>query len=268
MPRSGSDRYAEAGRRSAAGAALLLAVLFSAGVARAAPASCHCFRDRSFDPARPAAADPYFLVAARNALIAVAFGVPRRSLVGARMAGTSADDLWVAHFAARRLGLDGGELLAARGSAASWEEVLRGPKVPPGRLGERMARLLAEGASDETLAAGSADETLAALLGADPSELSRIRAEGAPTGEVVLAALLARRTGRAVASLRAEVLSGSATWGGLLAGSGLRQDNLEGEIRKLAGSPAGGSRLPAPGRSGEGGADRTGGPPRREGSGG
>jgi hypothetical protein len=44
---------------------------------------CHCFRDRTFEPDRPAAADPYILATARSSLLSAAYGPPKRELVAA-----------------------------------------------------------------------------------------------------------------------------------------------------------------------------------------
>ena len=50
----------------AAPLALALAALLPAPGLAAPAAACHCYRDRAFDPARPAAADPYILATTRS----------------------------------------------------------------------------------------------------------------------------------------------------------------------------------------------------------
>ena len=42
--------------------------------------ACHCYQDRTFDPERPAAADPYILATTRSSLLSAAFGVDKRAL--------------------------------------------------------------------------------------------------------------------------------------------------------------------------------------------
>src|SRR5512138_3933537 len=109
--------------------ALLLAVAVLPAAAAAAPtANCHCFRDRAFDPARPAAADPYVLATTRSSLLSAALGPGKGSLVRAVMGGTAPDDLWVAHWAAARAGGDAGALLEAKGAKGSWKAALAGAK--------------------------------------------------------------------------------------------------------------------------------------------
>lgn len=50
-------------------------------IAPAAGPSCHCFRDREYDPANPAKSDEYLLATASNTLLATAYGVPKRDIV-------------------------------------------------------------------------------------------------------------------------------------------------------------------------------------------
>jgi hypothetical protein len=35
--------------------------------------TCHCFRDRSYDPAQPSMGDPYFLATTQNSFFAIVF---------------------------------------------------------------------------------------------------------------------------------------------------------------------------------------------------
>jgi len=60
---------------------------------RAIPAiSCHCFTDRSYDAARPAAADPYFLASIQNSFIAIVFNTDKNNIVIKKQQGTSSMD--------------------------------------------------------------------------------------------------------------------------------------------------------------------------------
>jgi hypothetical protein len=95
-------------------------------------AGCHCFRDRTYEPDRPAAADPYVLATARSSLLSAAFGVPKADLIRAVMGGAAPEDLWVAHAAAAWSGGTASELLEAREAKGSWPAALSGAKgLPP-----------------------------------------------------------------------------------------------------------------------------------------
>src|SRR5512136_1470103 len=96
-------------------AVLLLGLAAAPAAARAQPtAACHCFKDRTFDPIRPAAADPYILATTRSSILSAAFGVGKPVLVQEVMTGTDPDDLWVAYWAGARTGRDAAALLAER----------------------------------------------------------------------------------------------------------------------------------------------------------
>src|SRR5512145_1781507 len=99
--------------------ALLLAALALGALPAAAPAAptvtCHCFKNRSFDPADPPAADPYILAATRSSLLSAAFGVAKAGLVRAVMTGTAPEALWIAHWSSARTGREAGWLLDAHG---------------------------------------------------------------------------------------------------------------------------------------------------------
>ena len=166
-------------------------LLLPAGALAAGP-SCHCFRDREYDPANPDKSDEYLLATAANTLLSAAYGVPKREIVQARMSGTSGEDLWISTFAAHRRGEAAGVLMTARAAAASWREVFRSRGGQLESLGPRFVAALAGGAGDAALARLAAAETLAARLGTPWAELEELAGRGATLQETVLAALIGR----------------------------------------------------------------------------
>ena len=85
--------------------ALLLAMIAVSSPAQAIPAiTCHCFTDRSFDPAKPALADPYFLAMTQNTLFALVFKIDKKTVVIKKQQGVSSDDLWLAYWIAAKSG--------------------------------------------------------------------------------------------------------------------------------------------------------------------
>jgi hypothetical protein len=207
---------------------LALAALLSSAPVLAEPTGpCHCFRQRTFDPAQPEAADPYILATVRSSLLSAAFGPPKRELVAAVMTGTPPEDLWIAHWAAARTGRDASALLSVRGSRRSWSAALDGATGLSGPFQAALAR----GAPDAELAAIAVDDVLGARLGAVASELAAVRAAGASTSEVILSTLLAARVGTAPATVLAPVKAGRATWGAALRALGLAPKDLDGVVR-------------------------------------
>jgi len=213
---------------AALGALALAAALGpSPAAGQGAAAGCHCFRDRTYDPARPAAADPYVLATSRSSLLSAAFAVPKAELVQGAMGGTAPEDAWVARWAGARAGRDAGALLEAKGAKGSWRAALAGASG----LGAPFQAALARGASDAELAALAVDDVLVARFRADPAAVESLRAAGATSEQVVVAAILAARLGTPTVPLLKAVQAGQTTWGSLLADAGLPPKEIDAFVR-------------------------------------
>ena len=207
---------------------LLLALAVIPAAARAESAvTCHCFRDRAFDPALPSAADAYILATTRSSLLSATYGVTKSALVRAVMTGTSPEDLWIAHWAAARTGRSSGFLLMAVGETGSWRAALAGT----GGLPAEFEEALAGGSQPSALAAIAIDDVLRTRLSADADGLRKLRAAGASSEQVVLAAFLADRTRRPAPELFASYKAGKATWGTLLRDAGLEPQAIDAAVR-------------------------------------
>ena len=199
----------------------------------ASAVSCHCFRDRSFDPARPAAADPYVLATAQNSLLAAAFGTEKKEIVSAKMTGTPGEDLWVAHWAGAKLGLRPAELLDARSRAAGWSEAFADLGVEASRLGGDAAEVLARHGGDAALTSLVVDDVLVSRLRATPEALREVRARGAVDAATVAASILFRLSGKSPAETYLSVAEGSTTWGSLFHSVGVEPPTIEEAVRKF-----------------------------------
>ncbi len=213
--------------------AFLLAAAVAAtvpGASLAAPTvACHCYQDRTFDPARPAAADPYILATTRSSLLSAAFGVDKRSLVSAVMTGTAAEDLWVAHHAGARTGRPAAALLALREGRGSWDRALDGLAG----LDTPFTAALAGGADGRALAALAVDDVLMSRLRVAPATVRSLRDAGATPEERILASALAVHLSAPTAPLVVQVRAGKTSWGQVLADCGLAPRDLDGLIRRL-----------------------------------
>ncbi len=209
--------------------ALALAAVAPVASLAAPTVACHCYQDRTFDPERPAAADPYILATARSSLLSAASGVDKRSLVSAAMTGTAAEDQWVAWHASARTGRSQAALLALYQERGSWAAALSGR---PG-LDATFAAALAGGADSRALAGLAVDEVLVTRLRVSPAEVKTLRDAGASPEERILASALAAHLSAPTAPLVVHVRSGKATWGAVLLDAGLSPRDLDGLIRRL-----------------------------------
>ncbi|WP_242335103.1 MULTISPECIES: hypothetical protein [Anaeromyxobacter] len=199
------------------------------GAGTKSTAGCHCFRDRTFELERPAAADPYILATTRSSLLSAAFGPGKASLVQAVMTGTAPEDLWIAHFAAARSGGDAGALLEAKGAKGAWKPALAGAKGLDGPF----AAALARGAPDRELAGIAVDDVLVRRAGASAEAVRAVRQAGASTEETILATVLSRKLGSPAVPLVQKVRSGQATWGRVLNDAGLVPKQMDGIVREI-----------------------------------
>jgi hypothetical protein len=204
-------------------------ILLAPGAARSAAVSCHCFRDREYDPARPAASDVYLLATASNTFLAASAGIPKREIVQARMSGTSGEDLWIAAHVARRRAEDARAVLQARAGAPSWREFFRTGGGDLERLGPRFVAALASGAPDTALAWIAAAEALAERVGTPWEQLDTLAGAGAGYQETVVAAFIGMWA-RQPAPRVFEAARAGAGWSGQLAALGKVPKEMETEI--------------------------------------
>lgn len=212
-------------------------LLFPPGAVAAGP-SCHCFRDREYDPAAPEKSDEYLLATASNSLLSAAYAVPKREIVQARMSGTSGEDLWIATYAASRQGETAGVLMTARAAAGSWREVFRARGGQLESLGPHVVGALAAGAGDAALAHLTAAETLAGRLGTPWAELAALIERGATLQETVLAALIGHWSARTASAVYADVTAGKSGWSRLLDAVDRVPKQMEAEVQEALRSTA------------------------------
>jgi hypothetical protein len=209
---------------------LLVAVTALPYLTSAAEASaCHCYRDRTFDPERPGAADSYILATTRSSLLSAVFGRSKRELIEAVMTGTSSEDLWIADWSAARTGRSSRSLLDAKRATQSWKAVL----APAAGLGQSFKEAVANGASDADLAALAVDDVLVTRLRTSASTVAELRRAGASTSDLILSVVLAEQLRTHAATIFEPVRSRKGTWGIVLQALGLTPKDMDGVVRHV-----------------------------------
>lgn len=187
--------------------------------------TCHCFKQREFEPARPATVDPYILATARNSLLAASSGYRKGDVVRERMTGATESDLWFSLFLAARTGTSPGALREARTGAGSWKEALDALSIPTGKLGPAFEEARRTG-EEEAMSQALADLALVNGFKVSREVLARLRSAGAGNAEAVLSLLLAQRTRRDPGAVLEDVTSKRHTWGWLLHAAGIVPESL------------------------------------------
>ncbi len=195
--------------------------------------TCHCFTDRSYDPAHPTLADPYFLATTQNSFVAAVFGVDKKTIVLKKQEGISADDLWVAYWLAVRSGADPGSLLQEHKARGSWRQVAAPLTVSAGSWGGKVAEALKAGAADKRLANAVVDELLLRFRFLGAPELAALRKAGAGDQELILSGLIAAKTRQPAFQLYRQVNGGRTSWGALLQQARIDPADIQPEVTAL-----------------------------------
>jgi hypothetical protein len=209
---------------------LVIALMIPMPVLAAPAITCHCFTDRSFEPARPAVADPYFLAATQNSFFAVVFNIDKKNIVMKKQQGASSDDMWVAYWAASRSGASPDTLLQAKQKNGAWKDVLSPLRIPVKALGTRFSNALNAKQSAGHLSKTVVDEIISHNQLLSEGELAAMRQAGASNQELILAAVIGSKTGRPARQMYLEVKNGAKTWGQLLQLSKINTADMQREI--------------------------------------
>ena len=195
--------------------------------------TCHCFTDRSFEPARPAAADPYFLATTQNSFFALIFNIDKKTVVMKKQQGASSDDLWIAYWVASRSGTSPDTLLQAKQKNESWKKVLVSLRLLPKAMGARFSNALDAKAATPNLAETVVDGFFVRKQLLREEELTAMRQVGASNQELIIATVIAAKTGQSAKQIYLEVKNGVKTWGQLLQRANIDPKNMQQEISSI-----------------------------------
>jgi hypothetical protein len=192
--------------------------------------TCHCFTDRFYDAAHPAAADAYFLATTQNSFFAIIFNTDKKTIVMKKQQGTSPDDLWIAYWIASKTGTTPESLLQAKSKSDSWKSAVEALRLSQKNMGARFSNALTANVPLDRLSEAVVDELFlkGQLLG--EWDLAALRKAGATNQELIVATVIATRSRQSVNQIYLEVKSGTRSWGSLLSAAKINTKNMQQEI--------------------------------------
>jgi hypothetical protein len=229
----GAGRMESAIRRNSCVGVLLFLLACPSAVLAIPAITCHCFTDRSYDPARPAMADPYFLATTQNSFFSLVFNVDKKTVVMKKQQGTSAEDLWIAYWVASKTGMSPEKLLQGKNGKETWPEVIAPLRLSGKTLGAGFIKTLNSKSSSLQLANAVVDELFRSYQIVSDKELVALRQAGASNQELIIASVVAVSSRKSARQIYQDVKSGSQTWGALLLHWGIDTRNMQQEVSAL-----------------------------------
>ncbi|WP_456386145.1 hypothetical protein [Desulfolithobacter sp.] len=189
----------------------LLLLLPSISLATNSTANCHCFKNRSFDPAKKFAADDYLVTTTFNSLVAATFGIEKRQIVMMKMrGGINPEDMLIGLYVAHATPADLDLLLGIRKNGASWKEIVSSPDLAT-VTDPILDTIRAKGADADTVHRIT-DFMLIRTLGRSLAETTRLRDQGFSDREIVLLLVLNHLTRVPADSLAAMYREKKMSW--------------------------------------------------------
>lgn len=164
---------------------------------------CHCFTNRSYNPADRFAADDYILATSFNSLLAKAFNIPKRQIVMIKMEeGMAQDELLVALKISKITGVDLRKFLRLRHeNNNTWPQIISGLAQHKRIRNDKILEAIKSGMPVEEAGVKIADEIIGTLYQVSIEGITELRMSGLNEKEMALVFILAYARNKKVEEL-------------------------------------------------------------------
>lgn len=187
--------------------------------------SCHCFKDRVYNPQKKFAADQYLLTTSFNSFLAANFHLSKSQIVMMKMkGGVAPDDLLLGLYLARAGGVELSSVLAVLANGGSWQQILDSDNLIGKQEDSKFLATLRTALSTKGLAGELVtDQLLKEFFKVSENDIKSLRIAGAGSRELVLLYILERyaKTGMKAAAILAMYNEGERSWAEIVHGFGL-----------------------------------------------
>ena len=154
--------------------------------------NCHCFQDRTYNPADPFAADDYILATSFNSFLAKSFDIPKRQIVMLKMKeGVGQNDLLIGLKTAKATKIDLRQLLRLRREKSTWSKIVSELDLRGIQQNDRLLAVIKSGIPVAEAGAKVADELIADFFKIPMETIGEFRLSGLNEKEIVLLLILA-----------------------------------------------------------------------------
>ena len=175
--------------------------------------NCHCFRERSYDPAHKFASDDYLLATSFNSLIAATLGVSKRQIVMMKMkGGIDPDDLLVALYITDKTQAPMDALISIRDNGGSWKNILNSPTLQGRVSTDPVFAKIAAGTADHDITGLITDTMISRYYNARPETISTLRSQHFSNKELGLIFALNKQTSTSMAEIIAMTRQKKMSW--------------------------------------------------------
>jgi hypothetical protein len=175
--------------------------------------NCHCFQDRTYNPAAPRAADDYILATSFNSFLSRWFAVPKKEIVMLKMKeGVGQDDLLVGLQIARTTGIDLQQLLGQRRQGLAWSAIINDLVSDETIKKSRLLETIEAGLPVKEVGAGIADQLIGEFYAVPEATIQEFRQNGLNAKEMTLVLILAHARDQKAAALMKQHTKQGRSW--------------------------------------------------------
>jgi hypothetical protein len=157
---------------------------------------CHCFRDRSYDPANKFSADGYLLTTTYNSLIAAVFDISKGQIIMKKMkGGVNGNDLLIGLYISIKTKQPLDLLLSIRDNGGSWGKIMTAPGMQAKIPADSVLSAINAGENTATIVRMITDNMLRTYYSIPDKRVQQIRSYSLDDKETSLLFALHRQTG-------------------------------------------------------------------------
>jgi len=186
---------------------------------------CHCFKNRSYNPADKFASDDYILATSFNSLLAKVFSIPKRQIIMSKMnEGVGQDELLISLKISKMTGADIQEFFRLRKENNTWAAIISGLPQQEKIKNDPLLKAIRSGMPLEEAGDMVADEMIVQFYQVPSEEIKKLRMSGLNEKEMALLFILVHAGGLKPEALVMQYKKQGRSWSEIAYNLGLEPD--------------------------------------------